>query len=164
MILNGLSWDKVKKKNISLQFSIKHFKMKHLFLTLMLLFGSMMSLVSSPVDPSIAQRAATMFAEQRFSMERQEINLTLVRSAFDDSFYIYNIGDRGFVIIAADDAYRPVIGYSNESLFNGSNIPPALVDYLDGIGMDITELSAEELGSVEEIFDIGDGRYLIVDV
>lgn len=38
------------------------------------------------------------------------------------------------------------------------------LDYLDGIGMDITEISAEELGSVEEIFAVGDGRYLIVDV
>ena len=113
--------------------------MKHICLTLLLLLGSITSLISSPVDPSTAQLAATKFAEQRFSMERQEISLTQVRTGFDDSFYIYNIGDRGFVIIAADDACRPVIGYSNESVFNGSNIPPALEDYLDGIAQSIRD-------------------------
>ena len=114
--------------------------MKHLYLTLILLFGSMISLISSPVNPSIAQLAATKFAEQRFSMEHMEFNLTQVRSGFDDSFYIYNIGDHGFVIIAADDAFRPVIGYSNESVFQGSNIPPALEDYLEGIAEHIRDL------------------------
>ena len=114
--------------------------MKHLCLTLTLLFGSMMSLFSSPVDPSMARQAAAKFAERHFSTDRQEIGLTQVRTGFDDSFYIYNIGDRGFVIIAADDAYRPVIGYSNESVFNGSNIPPALEDYLYGIAENIRVL------------------------
>jgi hypothetical protein len=133
-------WDKVKKKTYLCSLYQKKFKMKHRCLTLLLLFGSTLSLFSSPVDPSTAQLAATKFAEQRFSMERQAIHLTQVRTGFDDSFYIYNIGERGFVIIAADDAYRPVIGYSNESLFNGSNIPPALADHLEGIAESIRGL------------------------
>ncbi len=39
-----------------------------------------------------------------------------------------------------------------------------VMDYLDGIGMDITELSGDDLSDVEEVFAVGDGRYLIVDV
>ena len=139
MYLKNKLGTKLRKKPIFV-ICFKKYKMKYLCLTLILLFGCMISLISSPVDPSMAQQAATKFAEQRFSMERQEINLTQVRTRFDDSFYIYNIGDRGFVIIAADDAYRPVIGYSNESVFQGSNMPPALEDYLNGIAENIRVL------------------------
>ena len=39
-----------------------------------------------------------------------------------------------------------------------------VMDYLDEAGMDITELEPEEAESAEEVFAIGDGRYLIVDV
>jgi len=39
-----------------------------------------------------------------------------------------------------------------------------VLDYLDGLGMDITELGEDEIAAVEEVFEVGDGRYLIVDV
>ena len=117
--------------------------MKHLCLTLMLFFGCLMSSISSPIDPSTAQQAAIKFAEQRFAMDRQEISLTQVQTRFDNSFFIYNIGDRGFVIIAADDAYRPVIGYSSESVFDGNNIPPALEHHLGGIAESIRRLRSQ---------------------
>jgi hypothetical protein len=46
---------------------------------------------------------------------------------------VYNVGDHGFVIIAGDDAHRPVIGFSDQSAVDPSNIPPALAYYLDGV-------------------------------
>ena len=39
-----------------------------------------------------------------------------------------------------------------------------VLDYLDGLGMDISETSEEEILTMEEVFPVGDGRYLIVDV
>ena len=39
----------------------------------------------------------------------------------------------------------------------------AVMDYLDDGGMDISEMSKEEIEEAEEVFAIGDGRYLIVD-
>ena len=38
------------------------------------------------------------------------------------------------------------------------------MDYLDEAGMDITEMEKEDVDAAEEVFAIGDGRYLIVDV
>ncbi len=38
-----------------------------------------------------------------------------------------------------------------------------VMDYLDEAGMDITEMSVEEVAAAEEVFAVGDGRYLIVD-
>ena len=56
------------------------------------------------------------------------------------AYYVFNTGDQGFVIIAGDDAYRPVIGYSYESRFDPNDIPPALADYLYGIALNINNL------------------------
>ncbi len=39
----------------------------------------------------------------------------------------------------------------------------AVMDYLDDAGMDIAEMSREEVEAAEEVFAVGDGRYLIVD-
>ena len=39
-----------------------------------------------------------------------------------------------------------------------------VMDYLDEAGMDITEMEKEDVDAAEEVFAIGDGRYLIVDV
>ncbi|MBR1472085.1 MAG: glyoxalase [Lachnospiraceae bacterium] len=38
-----------------------------------------------------------------------------------------------------------------------------VMDYLDDTGMDITEMSKEEIEQAEEVFAVGDGRYLVVD-
>ena len=38
------------------------------------------------------------------------------------------------------------------------------MDYLDEAGMDISEMDEDELREAAEVFDIGDGRYLIADL
>ena len=103
-----------------------------------MLLSGVMALHAAPVDLSLAQAAAGKVAQAKFAVERQ--NLELVYTGQDDAFYVFNIGDRGFVIIAADDAHRPVIGYSDQSTFDANNIPPALVDYLDGMATSINRL------------------------
>ena len=39
-----------------------------------------------------------------------------------------------------------------------------VLDYLDELGMDISEMSIESAAEMEEVFPVGDGRYLVVDV
>ena len=112
--------------------------MKRFVLSFVFIVGIMMPSFSKPVDSSLAALAASKFAKQHFSVERQE--MTLVMTGLYDAYYIFTAADRGFVIIAADDAYRPVIGYSDESVFDVNDIPPALMDYLDGIALSIHRL------------------------
>ena len=121
----------------------KSIKMKRIVLSLTMLFVSVFSLNANPVDLSVIRSAANKFAEAKFMVERQNVALEQVYSGPEDAFYVFNIGDKGFVIIAADDAYRPVIGYSDQSTFDASNIPPALVDYLDGIALSINRLKRQ---------------------
>lgn len=115
--------------------------MKKTILMLLTALFVMTSVVkANPVDFTLAQAAASKFAEAKFAVERQ--NLELAYTGPEDAFYVFNIDDKGFVIIAADDAFRPVIGYSNQSTFDADNIPPALEDYLEGIAMSVNQLRA----------------------
>ena len=112
---------------------------KYLFL-LCLAFGTII-LQAKPIHVSFAQTAAQKFATAQLAIERATPNL--VYTGQNDAFYVFNIGSHGFVIIAGDNAYRPVIGYSNESTFDATNIPPALQDYLGGIAERIGRLRAK---------------------
>ena len=105
--------------------------MKKIFLSVFILVISMMALQAKPIDQQVAMSAAQKFATTQFTMERAMPQL--VYTGQNEAFFVYNVGDHAFVIIAGDDAHRPVIGYSNESSFDASNIPPALAYYLDGV-------------------------------
>ena len=105
--------------------------MKKLFLSLFVLAISIMVLQAKPIDSSLALTAAQKFATTQFAIERAVPEL--VYTGVDDAFYVFNTGEHSFVIIAGDDAHRPVIGYSDQSAFDASNIPPALAYYLDGV-------------------------------
>ena len=96
---------------------------------LALFFVSMAT--ANPIDRSLAQAAAQKFATTQLSVERATPEL--VYTGQNESYFVFNVGDHGFVIIAGDDAHRPIIGYSDASVFDASNIPPALAYYLDGV-------------------------------
>ena len=97
-----------------------------------------MNLQSKPVDRSLAITAAQKFATTQFAVERTAPQL--VYTGQDEAFFVFNVGDHGFVIIAGDDAHRPVIGYSDQSAFDAANIPPALAYYLDGVAECVLQL------------------------
>ena len=128
-----------------------------LLLTALLMGCSLMQ--AKPIDRDAALAAAKKFATAQMALERTEPQL--VYTAQNDAFFVFNLGSDSFVIIAGDDAYRPVIGFSDASRFEADNIPPALQDYLDGIAERIgrmrrqgnataTPLVAAEWASVTE--------------
>ena len=93
------------------------------------------SLQARPVDQETAMRLGQSFVKANCEFTRQSSDLNLVQPAFSDRgeacYYIYNVGETGFVIIAGDDNYRPIIGYSDKGVFNPDDMAPALVDYLE---------------------------------
>ena len=109
---------------------------KHLLLFLCLLFGFQMA-TARPVDVGQAQRLGQKFVNANFSKTRQDSDLRLVytgvSSRGETCYYVFNVGQMGFVIISADDCYRPVVGYSDEGVFTTENMSPELKYYLDNI-------------------------------
>ena len=112
--------------------------MRKILLSVFVLVISMMALQAKPIDRSLALTAAQKFATTQFAIERATPEL--VYTGQNEAFYVFNLSDHNFVIIAGDDAHRPVIGYSDESSFDASNIPPALAYYLDGVAECVLQL------------------------
>ena len=108
---------------------------KYLVLFAIILSANIM--VANPVDVNMAKALGKKFVEANFEMSHRSNDLTLAYTANAERgeacFYVLNVGSDGFVIISADDSYRPIIGYSENGNFDIDNIPPALNDYLNGI-------------------------------
>ena len=113
--------------------------MRKQFISVFMLIVSIMTLQAKPIDRTVALAAVQKFATMQFASERAMPEL--VYTGQNDAFFVYNIGDHSFVIIAGDDAHRPIIGYSNQSAFDASNIPPALAYYLDGVAECVLQLN-----------------------
>ncbi len=86
---------------------------------------------ANPVGLEEARSLAQGFVIANFEITRQSSALVMVYS--QPSFYVFNVGDTGFVIISSNDCYRPVVGYSQEGTFDPNDMAPALQDYLDRI-------------------------------
>ena len=108
--------------------------MKRILFTLMALTIAV-NVLARPVSRETAQRLAQSFVMANFEFTRQSSDLSLISTAYSDRgeacYYVFNVGTTGFVIMAADDAVRPLIGYSDEGTFNPDNMAPALADYLE---------------------------------
>ena len=87
------------------------------------------TLTANPVDVNEARALG-----QKFVGSEVTLAYTAYVERGEACFYVFN-SENGFVILSADDFYRPIIGYSNNGRFDINNIPPALQDYLDGITM-----------------------------
>lgn len=105
-----------------------------LFLSLLFVAGVTNA---KPVDISRAQKLGQKFVLENFANARENNDLKLVytgvSSRGEACFYAFNAGNSGFVIISADDCYRPVVGYSDEGVFETENMSPELKWYLDNI-------------------------------
>lgn len=110
--------------------------MKKIVFTLALIIA-LGTLKANPVDVNTAMKLGKSFVNANFDYSSRSNELSLAYTAFtdrnEDCFYVFNVGDDGFVIFSADDFYRPVIGYSENGAFDINNIPPALSEYLNGI-------------------------------
>jgi len=104
------------------------------------------------VDTTTAKTVATNFFVSRISQSKQarvkslsaqKIEIELVHQEFDDSvalnnqynkepyYYVYNVKDNnGFIIVSADDAVTPILGYAFEGKYDSINQPPAFIEWM----------------------------------
>ena len=109
---------------------------KHILLFLVMLV-SMTTLNAHPIDAARAQEIGQRFVQANFNYNLRSNELQLVytgsSSRGEACFYAYNVGDSGFVIVSADDRFRPIVGYSDEGTFATENMSPELAFYLEKI-------------------------------
>lgn len=102
---------------------------KHLTCMLALALGIGMA-QANPVGVSQAKYVGQQFVQANFDQSRQGGDFTLVYTGTstrgEACFYVFNVGNEGYVMVSADDFYRPILGYSDEGIFDAQNINPNL--------------------------------------
>lgn len=109
---------------------------KHLITLIALLLG-LNCLNANPIDLEKAKTIAQKFACATINNELSGNDLQLVYTGVstrgEACFYAFNCGETGFVIVSADDRFRPIVGYSDEGPFETENMSPELAFYLGKI-------------------------------
>ena len=111
--------------------------MKKYLLTLLALVLGAGMVQANPVNLSQAKYVGQQFVQAKFDQARQSQDLTLVYTGQSNRgeacFYVFNVGETGFVMVSADDLFRPIVGYSQEGTFDAENINPELNYLLTGL-------------------------------
>lgn len=106
--------------------------MKRLLLLAVLLMSFVTFSMAKHIDLSLAKKVGASFLLSTNAEKfRADLEFDLVykaqesiANAYDVTyFYVFNVGKNGFVIVAGDDNVQPILGYSDEGIFDPDNIP-----------------------------------------
>lgn len=89
------------------------------------------SLFANPVDFDRAKMLGQKFVDANFKQKTNALDLvyTMNSESGEACFYVFNTSN-GFVMVSAEDFARPILGYSEESIFDVNNIAPGLDDMM----------------------------------
>ncbi len=102
------------------------------------------SLMAAPVSRDQAALVALNFYKSRCAANATEARLAYTGNGTRSgraTFYTFNIGE-GFVIVAGDDRARPILAYSDESTFDGDNLPPHVAFFLGEYSREMEAVTA----------------------
>lgn len=140
--------------------------MRHLFAILQI-FVLTFIVQAKPVDLASAEKVGQGFLAQQISSGQSKIGsleLDLVYApAFkkfqsegfveepSSLFYVFNAKEGGFVIVSADDAATPILGYSDEEIFSAENLPENVAKWLEGYKDELRFIIENNLQPSEEL-------------
>lgn len=97
---------------------------------------------SASVDVRTAKEIGQRFVSYNFDFDRAAGELNLVYTSTttrgEACYYIFNVGNEGFVIVSGTDAARPVLAYSYEGVYDPENVAPAMQFWLDRYSNEIS--------------------------
>ena len=108
--------------------------MKRFTMILALLLMIAMPMMAERVTPETARKVATTFLNNNGAKADQLTDLS--NEAGFKNLYIFN-GNPGFVVMAADDCVRPILGYSLTDKFDANDMPENLRWWLQGYSDEI---------------------------
>jgi len=115
------------------------------------------SLFANPVKDSTAKIVALNFLSLKVRSKNFGIvsDLKLAYTAKNSGincFYVFNTTSaKGFVIVSADDAAKPILGYSDESYFDTSHIPIQVSEWLDDYAKQLTSIVSNKVAATDVI-------------
>lgn len=130
-----------------------------LFLALLFVLLSVSTMQAAPVDSLTAMNLArtywgTVSKTPTKSIQKLPTKIVyratteIVTRSEDETpavcYYIINVGQNGFVIIAGDNRVTPILGYSTGSNFEANGMPENVRYWLEGIRQEIAHVLRED--------------------
>lgn len=88
----------------------------------------------------VSRQRAAEYAALRFGCQPEFVWDGTSSSAETPSFYVFNSPRGGWVIISAEDAGEPLIGYSNSGAFKVEGMPVNMKSWLDSRRLEVKEI------------------------
>ena len=111
--------------------------------SILVLAAAILVLSTATAGPVTPKRAATVaqnfFNSVSATKAGSQLELSSTPWQFD-GIYLFTAADGGFVLVAADDAVRPILGYSPTGTLDPDNMPPALRQWLEAYQQEIVEI------------------------
>lgn len=121
------------------------------------------SSIAAPIDSSEAKQLAISFIENQLGSSADNVNLLQThfqntRNQRQSAFFICNF-DHGFVIISGNNATIPILAYSTENSFDGTDMPEGLQVLLQSYQSQIESIddSNIDLNIARQWQDLRDG-------
>ena len=107
-----------------------------------------MPMMAERVTPETARKVATTFLNNNGAKTAQLTDLS--KEAGFPNLYIFT-GEEGFVVMAADDCVKPILGYSLTDIFVVNNMPENMREWLQGYSDEIQFAIEHKLTSSIEV-------------
>jgi hypothetical protein len=117
---------------------------------------------AKPVTPITAKNVAVNFYKQHSAKVPQTVTLayTETSSAGDPVYYVFNINSNdGFVIVTAEDAARPIIGYSTEKQYVIPAANTTIGHWMKNRTKEIIAIRAANVQATADIIEEWKGNY-----
>ena len=116
-----------------------------LFISLMLLLATSF-LLALPVNSETATKVAKNFVLERLGTDYVVSTQKMLDSKTGESYiYVFNLMPKGFILIAADDASIPVLGYSSSNNWGETEIPVQLQSLLESWNAQLQDIKTRQL-------------------
>ena len=106
------------------------------------------------VSSSRAQTVATNFYRQNSTKNIVSVSLAYTEISTEGTplYYVFNVNSNdGFIIVAADDASRPIIGYSDKGHYDHANLPVNFTGWMNSYAKQIKDILSRHLPANADI-------------
>lgn len=140
--------------------------MKKNFLFILLLLIVANCVFALPVTKTEASRVALNFITERMGSGYNVVETKALDSGYTDNYiYVVNLKPSGFVLISADNAAIPIIGYSTQNTWNQSQLPVQLNGMLIGWNDQMHAIVTQKMSADDSInqlwnhYNVNSGRF-----
>ena len=112
--------------------------MKTFFLVTLSIFLTI-NLFAGKISKKDAERVARNFYYESANRHKslnydkiQTVSVDVFKMKSQEMYYVVNMSDKGYVLVSAEDATYPILGYSYEGSFDKDNMNPSVKSWMEG--------------------------------